>query len=58
MAMVVPRGRPASSTRRMLPPAISTRGAGGVFGGAGFEADAGDGGDAREGFAAEAEGGD
>ena len=63
MVRVVPTGRPASSTRRMLPPAISTRvpvfGGGRLrVGGAGFEGDAGDGGDGGEGLAAETEGGD
>ena len=54
--MVVPAGRPASSTRRMLPPAISTRVPEAFFGDAGLELQAGDAGDGGQGFAAEAEG--
>ena len=56
--MVVPAGRPASSTRRILPPAISMRVPEVFFGGAGFEVEARDAGDGGQGFAAEAEGSD
>ena len=58
MVMVVPMGRPASSTRRMLPPAISTNVPRYFFDCAGFEREAGDAGDGGKGFAAEPEGGD
>ena len=57
--MVVPRGRAASSTCRILPPAISRRvPAAGLFAGGGFERDAGHGGDGGQRLAAKAEGGD
>ena len=57
-AIVVPRGRAASSTRWILPPAISSVRAGSFVAGGGFKRDARDGGDGGKRFAAKAESGD
>ncbi len=56
--MQVPSGRPASSTVRIFPPAISIDRSGGVFRRVGLQAQAADGGDRRQRLAAKAEGRD
>ena len=58
MAMVVPEGVAGLFDAGDFAAGDFYRGAGGIFRGTGFELDSGYGGDAWEGFSAEAEGGD